>query len=47
MEKIADDNKCSRIAILDYICENEFRTPKIELIKGSNTIITHVDNKIK
>ncbi|RWS28238.1 tRNA wybutosine-synthesizing protein 2-like isoform X3 [Leptotrombidium deliense] len=47
LEKICEKVKCSRIAIQGSIENNNFRTPKVRLIKGNDPWVVHIDNGIK
>lgn len=47
LDEICSMFKCKRIAVLDKINDDNFRSPKISLIRGDSPLVIHVDNHIK
>jgi len=44
---VADCMKVKRVAVQDSIRSNDFRSPYVSLKYGTDTWVTHIDNKIK
>lgn len=46
-EVICDALRCKRLALAGRIADDGHRTPQVELVRGHDGWVTHVDNKIK
>lgn len=44
---VAETLKCKRVARKYAVHDDDFRSPHVELLKGSDGWVIHVDNKIK
>nr|CAB3267259.1 tRNA wybutosine-synthesizing protein 2 homolog [Phallusia mammillata] len=44
---VADTLKVKRLARQTIITDDGYRTPKVVMLKGTSTTVTHIDNKIK
>ncbi|XP_015926255.1 tRNA wybutosine-synthesizing protein 2 homolog [Parasteatoda tepidariorum] len=44
---VADTLKCNRVARKNSICNDNYRSPRVEFLLGSDSWVVHTDNKIK
>ncbi|KAL3194409.1 hypothetical protein MRX96_016204 [Rhipicephalus microplus] len=44
---ICDALRCKRLALAGRIADDGHRTPRVELVRGHDGWVVHVDNKIK